>query len=143
MPGKNASSGSAGPPIFFLDAEGRGGTTALALATVENDADTVRRLLKEVSARCSYADETRTGNGRFPALPPRWFPSISNGEEQHGVISAALVFFVRRSFIAGKESSCQTCWGYYLLPLFLSLVLSLLNYGRFSDVTVRDVIHHI
>lgn len=37
-------------PVFFLDAEGRGGTTALALATIENDAETVRRLIKEVSA---------------------------------------------------------------------------------------------
>lgn len=35
-------------PVFFLDAEGRGGTTALALATIENDAETVRRLVKEV-----------------------------------------------------------------------------------------------
>lgn len=35
-------------PMFFLDAEGRGGTTALALATIENDAETVRRLMKEV-----------------------------------------------------------------------------------------------
>lgn len=35
-------------PVFFLDAEGRGGTTALALATIENDAETVRRLMKEV-----------------------------------------------------------------------------------------------
>ncbi|CAM9420486.1 unnamed protein product [Ectocarpus fasciculatus] len=34
-------------PVFFLDAEGRGGTTALALATIENDAETVRRLMKE------------------------------------------------------------------------------------------------
>lgn len=38
-----------GVPVFFLDAEGRGGTTALALATIENDAETVRRLMKEVS----------------------------------------------------------------------------------------------
>lgn len=37
-------------PVFFLDAEGRGGTTALALATIENDVETVRRLMKEVSA---------------------------------------------------------------------------------------------
>lgn len=44
--------GSVGPLVFYLDAEGRGGTTALALATVENDAETVRRLLKEVGARC-------------------------------------------------------------------------------------------
>lgn len=40
------------PPVFFLDAEGPGGTTALALATVLNDPETVRRLLKMVSARC-------------------------------------------------------------------------------------------
>lgn len=37
-----------GVPVFFLDAEGRGGTTALALATIENDPETVRRLMKEV-----------------------------------------------------------------------------------------------
>lgn len=37
-------------PVFFLDAEGRGGTTALALATIENDAEAVRRLIKEVGA---------------------------------------------------------------------------------------------
>lgn len=53
-PSKSASIGSVGPPVFYLDAEGRGGTTALALATVENDADTVRRLLKEVIARCIF-----------------------------------------------------------------------------------------
>lgn len=41
-------------PVFFLDAEGRGGTTALALATIENDAETVRRLIKEVSADCKF-----------------------------------------------------------------------------------------
>lgn len=38
-------------PVFFLDAEGRGGTTALALATIENDAVTVRRLMKEVGSK--------------------------------------------------------------------------------------------
>lgn len=37
-----------GVPVFFLDGEGRGGTTALALATIENDPQTVRRLVKEV-----------------------------------------------------------------------------------------------
>lgn len=37
-------------PVFFLDAEGRGGTTALALATIGNDAETVRRLMKKVRA---------------------------------------------------------------------------------------------
>lgn len=35
-------------PVFYLDAEGLGGTTALALATIQNDAETVRRLVKEV-----------------------------------------------------------------------------------------------
>lgn len=35
-------------PVFFLDAEGRGGTTALALATINNDPETVRRLMNEV-----------------------------------------------------------------------------------------------
>ncbi|CAM9329462.1 unnamed protein product, partial [Hapterophycus canaliculatus] len=34
-------------PVFFLDAEGSGGTTALALATIENNAEMVRRLVKE------------------------------------------------------------------------------------------------
>lgn len=38
-------------PTFFLDAEARGGTTALALATVENDAEAVRRLIQEVWSR--------------------------------------------------------------------------------------------
>lgn len=35
-------------PTFFLDAEGMGGTTALALATIQSDAEVVRRLVKEV-----------------------------------------------------------------------------------------------
>ena len=35
-------------PVFFLDAEGKGGTTALALATIDNNVETVRRLVKEV-----------------------------------------------------------------------------------------------
>lgn len=42
-----------GIPVFFLDSEGRGGTTALSLATVENDAAMVQRLIKEVSVRYS------------------------------------------------------------------------------------------
>lgn len=47
---ENGASMLGAVPVFFLDAEGRGGTTALALATVENDADMVRRLVKEVSS---------------------------------------------------------------------------------------------
>lgn len=47
-PGETAGLDGVGAPIFFLDAEGRGGTTALALATLENDAEMVRRLIKEV-----------------------------------------------------------------------------------------------
>lgn len=53
-------------PVFFLDAEGRGGTTALALATIQNDIEMVRRLVKEVSGRVvgdcgrqSFALDTR------------------------------------------------------------------------------------
>lgn len=41
--------GSGNMPVFFLDAEGPGGTTALALATVLNEPETLRHLLKEVS----------------------------------------------------------------------------------------------
>lgn len=46
-------SDSVGFPVFFLDAEGRGGTTALALATVENNLETVRLLIKEVIVQSS------------------------------------------------------------------------------------------
>lgn len=36
-------------PVFFLDAQGPGGTTALILATLQNDHEIVRRLLDAVS----------------------------------------------------------------------------------------------
>lgn len=38
-------------PLFFLDKEGPGGMTALSLATVNDDVDTVRHLIKKVSTR--------------------------------------------------------------------------------------------
>lgn len=48
-----------GVPVFFLDAEGRGGTTALALATIENDPETVRRLMKEVCMLVTHFISTK------------------------------------------------------------------------------------
>lgn len=50
-------------PVFFLDAEGRGGTTALALATIENDAEMVRRLVKEVSGDVRFTERAVSNHG--------------------------------------------------------------------------------
>ncbi len=72
-------------PVFFLDAEGKGGTTALALATTNNDVETVRRLVKEVRERKQFVRVSRwfqTGgeerlaveSARSTALHDRWSP---------------------------------------------------------------------
>ena len=56
------------PPVtFFLDAEARGGTTALALATIENDVGMVRRLIQEVNEQCRSA-RLRQKTRRYNAL---------------------------------------------------------------------------
>lgn len=53
-------------PTFFLDAEGPGGTTALALATIQNDTETVRRLIKGVS-------ETRVNRAALRRVPQIYY----------------------------------------------------------------------
>lgn len=57
-----------GIPVFFLDAKGRGGTTALALATIQNDPETVRQLLQEVCAVCAFGNVMRETRRRRPSL---------------------------------------------------------------------------
>lgn len=50
-PSKTVGLGDVAIPVFFLDTEGSGGTTALGLATVENDAEMVRQFIEKVIIR--------------------------------------------------------------------------------------------